>query len=220
MRQYKDTVYFETTAQFKNESRASIYDLSPYDETLLIDSDYLICNNALSTVWDSVEEIMINSKALHVDHKPLAEQEQRLNPFGIPMYWATVVYFRKGGKAKLMFDLIAHVKENWQYYRTVYNFPGSLYRNDYAFSIAIHILNGNVEQGKFTAPLPTDTLLTVLDTDQFLKLENSNTLLFFINDLKDTWKFYATRLSGINVHCMNKLSLLTNSDSIMKVLYE
>lgn len=220
MRAYKDTIYFETQAQFKNESRVSVYDLSPYDETLLLDSDYLICNNSLSTVWNSVEEIMINSKAIHVDHKLLPSQEQRLNPYGIPMYWATAVYFRKGDKAKLMFDTIAHVKKNWLYYKSLFKFPGHLYRNDYAFSIAIHILNGCVEQGNFTVPLPTDTILTAIDTDQFLKLEDHKTILLFINDAKDTWKFYASRLSGVNVHCMNKLSLLVNSDSIMKVLYE
>ena len=220
IRSYKDTVYFETQAQFKNESRASVYDLSPYDETLLLDSDYLICNNSLSTVWGSTEEIMINSKALHVDHKPLAKQEQRLNPYGIPMYWATAIYFRKGDKAKLLFDTIAHVKANWKYYKSVFAFPGHLYRNDYAFSIAIHILNGYVEQGNFTVPLPTDTLLTATDTDQFLKLEDAKTVVLFINDAIDTWKFHASRLSGVNVHCMNKLSLLVHADSIMKVLYE
>lgn len=219
VRTYRDTRYYHFKEHFKNSSRSSVYHLSPYDETLLIDCDYLICNNSLNAVWGNHEEVMINKEAIGLMHNEMMTDEQRLNPFGIKMYWATVVYFRKGEKAKLLFDLIEHVKDNWDFYKILYDFPGTLFRNDYAFSIAIHMLNGFVEED-FVVDLPDKKILTALDFDQFYGISSSKTLHFFANDLKENWKFYATKITGVNVHCMNKLSLINNMKEIMETLSE
>lgn len=217
-RAYRDTKYYHVDAQFKNETRSSVYDLSPYDETLLVDCDYLICNNVLSNVWGSVDEIMINKQAISLLHEPLHGTEFRLNPFGIKMYWATLIYFKKGKKAKLLFELVQHIKDNWEFYKLTYDFPGHLFRNDYAFSIALHILNGFVESDDYAAPLPDDTILTSLDIDQFFKISSPSDISMFVQDPKESWKFYVSRLKGLNVHVMNKLSLLNHMGDIMEVL--
>lgn len=217
-RGYRDTQYYEISATFRNESRSAVYALSPFNETLLIDADYLIGNNSLNAVWGSVEDVMINRDAISLDHKQLGAAEFRLSPYGIRMYWATVIYFKKGERAKLLFDLVEHIRENWDFYQLTYGFPGKMYRNDYSFSIAIHILNGFVQDGDFAARLPDDTILTALDSDQFFKIRSPSDLTFFYYDRKQPWKFCANRVKGLNVHCMNKLSLLNNYDNIMDVL--
>lgn len=217
-RVFRDTRYYQFKAPFKNESRARIYDLTPFDETLLIDSDFLICSDVLNCVWGSNEDVMINKKASSLLHTPLVGPEFRLNPFGIRMYWATVIYFRKGEKARQLFQLVEHIKDNWDFYQLTYDFPGSLYRNDYAFSIAIHILNGFTESDDFVKPLPEPQLLTALDTDQFYRIRSHNDLSFFANDHRENWKFYVSRLKSLNVHCMNKISLMNNMEEIMEVL--
>ena len=217
-RAYRDTRYYHVDDKFRNETRSLVYDLSPFDETLLLDTDYLICNNVLSSVWGCDEDVMINRNAIGLLHDPLKSEEFRLNPFGIKMYWATAIYFKKGPKAELLFNLVQHIKENWDFYKLTYDFPGGLFRNDYAFSIAIHILNGFVESNDYVSSLPDDTILTGMDIDQFYGIHSPNELSMFINDKSETWKFYATRLKGLNVHCMNKLSLLNHMDTIMEVL--
>lgn len=219
-RTYRDTQYHHFEDSFKNETRSSVYDLTPFDETLLLDTDYLICNNVLSTVWGNIEEVMINRDAIDLLHEPLRNEEDRLNKFGIKMYWATAIYFRKGEKAEQLFRLVQHVKKHWGFYKLTYEFPGTLFRNDYAFSIAIHILNGFTDTTDYFPPLPDSKILSSLDTDQFFKIKYANELVLFANDKKDTWKFYATKIKGLNVHCMNKISILNNADKIMKVLYE
>ena len=217
-RHFKDTRYYHIEDRFRNESRSLAYDLSPFDETLLLDSDYLICNDVFRHVWGSSEEIMMNNKATSLLHKPLNGPEFRLNPFGIRMYWATAIYFKKGEKAKMLFNLVEHIKDNWEFYKLSYDFPGNIFRNDYAFTIAIHILNGHIESTDYVAPLPDDTILTALDTDQFFKINSASDISIFANNPKENWKFYLSRLKGLNVHCMNKLSLINNMEHIMEVI--
>ena len=53
IRLFKDTIDNTEYASFKNMGRSDVYELSPYDETLVIDSDYFIMNNVLDQVWDS-----------------------------------------------------------------------------------------------------------------------------------------------------------------------
>lgn len=217
-RTYRDTKYYNVDSTFRNETRSSVYSLSPYDETLLIDTDYLVCNDVLNSVWGSKEDVLINRDAVSLLHAPMGGKEFRLNPFGIRMYWATVIYFRKSKKAKLLFDLVDFIKENWSYYSMLYETPGTLFRNDYAFAIAIHILNGFDESGDFTKPLPIPSILTASDLDQFYQIDSHTRLRFFANDPDQKWKFYSTSLDSVNVHCMNKLSLLNHFDDIMEKL--
>lgn len=207
IRSFKDTQYFSTQARFRNETRSLAYALSPYDETLLVDVDYLIFDNSLSNVWGCEESILINKHATGLDNYPLLGDEYRLEDTSVRMYWATVVYFKKCEIAKCLFDLVEHVKDNWNFYQSTYGFPGRLFRNDYAFSIAIHMLNGFSESGEVCKDLPISSILTAQDTDQVYSLVD-NGLIFFVNNKSENWKFSVSKITDVNVHCMNKLSLL------------
>lgn len=217
-RAYRDTRYYHVDAQFKNNSRSLAYELSPFDETLLIDCDYLLFSPALNAVWGSDEEVMINKSAIDLFGNELTGPEFRLNPFGIRMYWATVIYFRKGKKAKTLFDLVEHIKENWSFYKALYEVPGHLYRNDYAFSIALHVLSGYTEEANVVSSLPYPSLLTALDTDQLFKVRSEADVSVFANDPVETWKFYVARLKGLDLHCMNKISLINLASELHEVL--
>ena len=215
---YRDTQYHQVTAQFLNRSRSSAYELSPYDETILIDVDYFVLNGSLNHAWGSNEDFIINKSAKTLLHKPLTGPEFRLNPFGIRMYWATVIYFKKSEKSKLIFDLVSHIKEAWNYYRHVYDFPGGLYRNDFSFSIALHMLNGFVDDDSFVKSFSDPEILTAIDTDQLISFDDKNTIRFYANDPVENWKFYVSKIRGVNVHCLNKISILNNFDKILEVL--
>lgn len=217
VRVYRDTNYYSVSSNFNNKSRSDAFDLSPYDETLLIDTDYLVMSDLLNKVWDNSEDILINSAANNLIHEPLMGPEFRLNDYGIRMYWATIIYFKKTERAKLLFEFVKHIKEHWDYYKLVYEFPGGLFRNDYAFSIAIHVLNGFLENDEIKS-LPNKSILTLLDKDQIYKIINKNEIKVFVNDTKENWKFYVSKIKNIDVHCMNKLSLMNNFDEIVKTL--
>lgn len=211
-RHYRDTAYHVVNDDFKNFSRPSAYDLSPYDETLLIDVDYIIQDSSLNACWGSVEDLMINKTALSLLHTPLLGDEFRLNTFGIRMYWATVVYFKKTDNVRTLFGMVNHIKEHWEFYKLIYNFPNTMYRNDYAFAIAIHTMNGFVESTE-VKPLPVPYILTATDKDQLYKVLPDG-MLMFVNDPVHDYKFSITKVSRANLHCMNKISLLRNLDAL------
>ena len=216
-RVFRNTQYYTKKDMFCNSGRSDAYSLSPYEETLLIDCDYLILSDSLNSCWGSVEDFMISKDAVHLNHGPLNATEWRLSPFGIRMYWATVVYFRKTERAQLVFELVEHIKQNWLFYSLSYDFPGGLYRNDFAFSIAIHMLSGFQENADFVT-IPDTPLLSSLDKDQLYEVVSPSKVLIFAKNLSDDWTFTLQKIDRINVHIMNKLALLDIADDVFKVL--
>jgi len=220
IRKYSNTQYWSINDKFINTNRNSAYALSPYDETLLLDVDFLIQDSSLNNIWGSVEDFMINDQAIGLDHCPLLGEEYRLNPTGIKMVWATAIYFKKTEQVKLVFDLVSYIRDNWNYYKLLYGFGGYVFRNDFAFSIALHILNGFLENDEFKK-LPTPFILTSTDRDCLHKVEKDSITIMF-NDLgyknqNHEHAFYITKIKGHNIHIMNKLSLLKFVDQLIEI---
>ncbi len=90
---FRDTNHAKQRASWHNGSRRLAYDLTPFDETLLLDSDYLTQSNGLTSVWGSVEDFMINRKVNMLSVK--TDSSDLIAPFSIPLYWATAIYFQK-----------------------------------------------------------------------------------------------------------------------------
>ena len=106
--------------------------------------------------------------------------------------------------------------QNYEFYRYVYGFKGRLYRNDFTFSIAIHMLNGFGSQETIPS-LPVPKLLTSFDCDELIEVPARNEFLFLVNDTSERWRFRATRVSGMNVHVMNKFSIIRHADRFLEL---
>lgn len=72
------------------------------------------------------------------------------------MVWATVFVFRKGKKAKRIFDTIKYVKDYYRYFVEMYRIYDRSFRNDYAFAIALQQANGFLDYD--TLPIKLSTL--------------------------------------------------------------
>jgi hypothetical protein len=215
MRNFRDSASTTKSLSWLNGTRNSAYTLSPFDETILIDSDVLVQDGMFDHVWGNDEDILINRDVLTLEYKQPSRHEVRLDGMGIPMYWATQIYFRKGERAQLLFDLVEHIKERYEYYQYVYEFPGKLYRNDYAFSIAIHMLNGFLENKEF-ASFPSPVILSSFDCDELIEVAKDQ-LKFLVNDPNENWKYTINNVKGITVHTMNKYSILRHSDKLIEL---
>lgn len=212
-RAYRDTIYYSVDDDFKNRNRSSAYSLSPYEETILIDADYLVFDSSINNVWGNSEEILINKDAIDLNGNSLTGEEYRLSDVGIRMYWATCIYFKKTTKAQMLFTLVDHIKQHWDYYKFTYGFTGSMFRNDFAFSIAIHILSGFEENEDFKG-FPNN-ILTIMDTDQMYAYKD-DAFTFFVQDRQESWKFELVKIKNASVHILNKISLAPHLNAIMK----
>lgn len=203
-RYFFDGTLSKKTASFKNANRASVYDLSPYDETLLMDTDYIISNSMLKSVFTSKSNFLIYKESNDIAKVRDESEFNKISDTSIDFYWATVVFFRKTETNKIFFDLIKHIEEDWNHYRRVYQITSSLFRNDFAFSIAIHIMNG-FQSGNFAQQLP-GSMLYITDKDILWQL-NDNKMMFLVQKKDYLGEYTAIKTVGQNIHVMNKVSL-------------
>lgn len=143
-----------TFVEWKNLGRHQAYEASPYDETILLDADYLIFDNSLLKLFNTDFDYLLFNKNQYVN-KP--NETWMMGPHSLPYVWATAVLFRKTDRAKMFFDLVGRIQRNYGYYKLLYNIQESNYRNDYAFAIAHYILNGYSLSFESFAPWPITT---------------------------------------------------------------
>ena len=203
-RRYFDGAMSFRRLKFKNDMRVKSFELSPFDETLVIDCDYLINNDILKYCWQQSHDFLIYKNSVDLSGFRYDPRLVTLSDKSIDFYWATVFYFRKNKNTETFFNLLSHIQDNWNYYRYVYQIDHSLYRNDFAFSIAIHIMNG-YQTGSWAHELP-GTLYYSIDKDILLK-HNKEQLTLLLEKEKYKGEYTLIKTKGINVHVMNKFSL-------------
>lgn len=124
-----------------NKGRYQAYDLSPYDETLLLDVDYLVNSDKLLKAFDTYKDFCCHQKVnflMQSNTNPIL-----INEYGLEILWATVVLFRKTERAKKIFQCMEMIQKNFQHYSCLHDFAGKIYRNDYAITLALRIVNGH-----------------------------------------------------------------------------
>lgn len=214
IRLFKDTANSPEYASFKNMGRSEVYELSPYEETLVIDCDYFIMSDTLDQVWGSENDFMINYRYRDIAGRH-GGNVSYIDDFTIPMCWATVFFFRKSEFAENLFNLIAHIKYNYKYYYALYNCPGNLFRNDFAFAIALHMLNGNVS---FKAPsLPIDYLNNSFDLDDIFRVNSANDVIMYCAKAETIEEHLLSRFTNTDLHIMNKRAIERNVDTMLEL---
>ena len=138
---------------FKNDLRTQAYELTPYDETIMLDSDYIIANDVLKNCFTQEHNFLIYKDAKDLTGFRDTTEFQRISETSVDFYWATVVYFKKSKEVETFFNLTQHIQDNWQHYNSIFQINKSSFRNDWVFSIAIHIMNG-YQTGSFASSLP------------------------------------------------------------------
>jgi hypothetical protein len=188
------------TIVFKNLDRCDAYDLTPYDETLILDIDISIMSDRLNTVWGNADDILISNKSLDILDRH-HEEFDFLKDHGIEFHWATEFYFKKSLVAEEFFKKCKHIKDNYSWYSILYGVSSDPVRNDHIWSIAIHELN--IEFNRIPRVLRYS-----LDQDEIVELTTDRALIAAkVNENK-------VRLSNIkdqDLHIMNKFELVVLS---------
>jgi hypothetical protein len=204
LRYFFDGSLSKKTASFKNANRANVYNLTPYDETLLMDTDYIISNDLLKSCFDSTSNFMLYKKSDDIAKVRNEDEFNTISNVSIDFYWATCVFFRKTETNKTFFDLVSHIEDEWNHYRRVYQIKSSLFRNDFAFSIAIHIMNG-FQTGTFAQQLP-GSMMYITDRDILWNIKDDK-MMFLVEKKDYLGEYTAIKTKGQTIHVMNKSSL-------------
>lgn len=202
-----DQRYFEdvgASVTWYNGNRCDAYSLTPWDQTIVLDADYIVCHSGLRTLLHVEEDFLCHTRAFDITNLRKLDD---LNFFGkgrLPMAWATVMYFTKSNTASYIFDCMQMIKNNWQHYRDLYGINQKTFRNDYALSIALALVNG--QTGK-VASIPWDLPTLVPEHNLTMhKIENYNTVFqaeYLDNQQQPKWFNW----SGIDFHAMGKRHL-------------
>ena len=189
-----------------NLDRLTAYDVSPFDETILIDSDYLIQNDVLNSVWGSNAPMLMNTHT-----RIPSEHQQHIYELviedGFPkVHWFTVMYFRKCKETQDWFEVAKYVKENYDFYKKTFRIPYAYYRNDITASIASHIIGGFRDD--YIKSLPARQINS-FNTEHILQVAKDKII---VNT--DT---IPVLLKNTNVHCLNKHEIERNYDKFMEI---
>jgi hypothetical protein len=188
---------YNTNVTWHNAGRINAYELSPFDQTLVLDADYVVASNALLEVLAIPQQFAAFKDSLDVANLT------NLDTFGeykMPMWWATVMMFRRGNISQYIFDSMQMIRNNWQHYRDLYGIHHGNYRNDYALSIALGLVADSEQSvyelyGSMVNVMP-ELRLTWVEQDHYeVEYTNAN------GQLKNmSWK-------GMDFHAMCKKHL-------------
>ena len=130
--------------QWINKGRYKAYEFSPYDETLLLDTDYMVNSDKLLKTFYFSKDFCCH------DHTEFFMQpnlpQEMLSPFSFETLWATVVMFKKTKKAQQIFESLKMIQENFEHYANIHGFISTTFRNDYALTLALRLVNGHILQ--------------------------------------------------------------------------
>lgn len=198
------------TVPFINTTRSSAYTLTPYDQTLLIDSDFLIMTSNLSRYWDTEHSVLVSSAMNDLIGNRIGTLDKWTSETGVQLFWATAVMFSKNKTSETFFNLVEYVKENYQYYSDLFRFDSRQYRNDISFSVALHLMSG------FEKPLTSlPPILTAQGKDILESVSADGSLKILANVGND---FILTSIKDQDVHVMNKQSLIRHYDNFKDLI--
>lgn len=194
------------TIDWKNTTRYKAFDLTPYNRTLVIDSDYIINSSNLKTAFLNDHDFQIYRNSYDLSGWRNLDEFKRLNQYSVPFYWATAFVFEKNVFTESFFMLVDYIKNNWNYFKILYSIDPrySVFRNDYAFSIAINIMNGKTN-GEFATELPGKMIYS-MDKDLLVNIKDDK-MTFLLQKEKRLGEYFLSKTQGLDVHVMNKLSL-------------
>lgn len=186
-----------------NKGRYRAYQLSPYDETILLDTDYMVNSDTLLKLFDLPTDFCCHDTTSFLMH-PGVPQEV-LSSYSFKTLWATVVMFKKTERAKQIFDCLEMVQKNYDHYANIHSFVAGTFRNDYALTLATRITNGHTEPIEDIIPwnlvhVGKNTSVYRNNDDEF----NTEYTVMFDNWQRGKIRKEYTIIKDTDFHVMNK----------------
>ena len=146
------------TYEWKNDHRIDAFHHSPWDRTLLLDADYIVQSDLLASTLRCDSPFMIIDGVYDVTGRRSFGSMERVPDGSLKQRWATVMCFDRS--AGHFFDAAAMVRSDYGYYAAMFGWPNRPFRNDFAFTVAAHLLGADA-MPYHMPQLPPDALVSV-----------------------------------------------------------
>jgi len=111
--------YEQTESRFKTEHRWKLYHATPYEQTIVLDSDTLVLDD-LATFWEFLDNYDVYFPARVFTYRNELIDEEA-NPYRVafrenelPNFYNVVHYFRKSELAKEFYSWVELITQNWE----------------------------------------------------------------------------------------------------------
>lgn len=148
------------TVTWHNKNRCDALELSPWDQTLLLDADYVVASDQLTTILRSDLDFACHGRAWDITGTNDFGGVNYFGRYAMPMLWATVVMFRRSQRVQALFAAWRMVQQHWSHYEHLLAMGRTNFRNDYALTIAANIENGHTMR---TTTIPWDLATVTAD---------------------------------------------------------
>ena len=178
---------------WKIHNRVQFYELSPYDETVILDADMLFLSD-VSHWWThmSTYELLLTNHVVNFRGGTVTQSPYRRTFTGnkLPNVYSAFAYFKKTVFVKDFFQLVENIIVNWSEWTDRYAFAIER-RNDVKGKIivfsgaldeqtAADTFKNNINQGAFTGIL-MEYLTRTRENNKFKSISNIRDLLKEIN---------------------------------------
>jgi len=190
-----------------NKGRFNAYEFSPYDETIVLDTDYMINSDTLLKTFDFESDLMCHNRT-SVMMAPDAAQEP-LSTYSVNTLWATVIRFNKSLYAKQVFESMKMIQNNYTHYMHLYRLNSDMYRNDYSLTIATRICNGHTEDTSQYLPwnlthVGQNTTVYKVNDSEF----NTEYMIMYDNWIRDKLRKEYITIKDFDFHMLNKKNFM------------
>ena len=179
-----------------NHDRVDAYAMSPWDQTLVLDADYVVASQQLRSVLLAPSDFVCYRNAWDVSTGTPLDHLNHFGHYKMPMWWATVMLFRRSPGVENIFDSMKMVRDNWNHYRDLFAIGRSRYRNDFALSISLNIISGhtlNIDSIPYN-------LATIMPDHRIQKISTDHYRIDFVKDDKNKFVTF----QDMDFHAMGK----------------
>jgi hypothetical protein len=133
--------------EWKVQNKWMYYDLTPYDETIVVDSDMLFLSNH-SWWWDCLilDDLAFCETALNFRGEEVTSDYYRkvFTENDLPNHYTALFFFRKSKENDQYFSLVKLIFENWEvWYNHILKNPPQYVSGDVVYAIASKIMFRN-----------------------------------------------------------------------------
>jgi hypothetical protein len=121
-----------------NDCRRQLYNLTPWKQTLLLDTDYFLQSDTFLKCFEFDAPFQLINDVYDPTNRNSFSKYETLPNRTIPQMWATAMYWNQD--AATHFEYANMIAENYKYYARIFGYSHKQYRNDMVFSIVSHML--------------------------------------------------------------------------------